>query len=143
MIQVERIVSATPGRVWEYLGDLERWAELLPTIDEITHLDVGPTMMGSRFRVRQPGLMAAEYVVTDWRPGAGFTWQVRSIGVTLTASHTLNGRGGSTELRLSLEWTGRMASLHRALFTRKAQAFITREADTFASLAESGHGRPA
>ena len=143
MIQVERIVSATSDRVWEYLGDLERWAEMLPTIDEITRLDDGPTTVGSRFRVRQPGLMAAEYVVDDWRPGAGFTWRARSAGVAVTASHTLNGRGETTELRLGLEWSGRMSWLHRSLFSRKARTFVAIEADTFVSLAESDQRRPA
>lgn len=136
MISIARNIPAAPPQVWESLGDLDRWAEMLPTINAITRLDDPPTVPGSRFRVRQPGMPAATYVVTAWRPAVGFTWEVRSAGVTATATHELVAQGSDhTLLRLGLAWTGPMAWLHRWLFTGKARSFVASEADTFAALA--------
>lgn len=144
MIQVERSLAATPRRAWERVGDLESWAEMLPTIDAIASMDRGPIGVGSRFRVRGPGLPVAEYVVTDWTPPNGFTWQARSAGVATTATHVLTQRDGQTTLRLGIAWTGPMAWLVRAVLTRKARSYVIREADTFVALvndeqSQAGH----
>jgi uncharacterized protein YndB with AHSA1/START domain len=136
MITVARRIDADPEAVWRVLGDLDRWDRMLPTIDAIARVgDGGPVAVGTRFRVRQPGLVPAVYRVTEWRPNAGFTWEARTAGVRTVATHDLRPDGTGTELRLSIAWTGPGARLVRALVTRKASVFLTSEADAFAALA--------
>lgn len=137
MITVERDVRATPAAVWSHLGELERWAEMVPTVDSVERVGApGPVAVGSRFLVRQPGLAAAEYEVTDWRPGSGFTWVANAAGVRTEASHELSATAAGTRLSLAIEWTGPGAWLAKALFTRKARRYVELEAETFAGLAE-------
>ncbi|MBV2364479.1 SRPBCC family protein [Streptomonospora nanhaiensis] len=140
MITVARRVAADPASVWRVMSALDEWARMLPTVDAVSRVgDPGPVAVGSRFRVRQPGLAPAVYEVTDWRPEAGFTWEARTAGVRTVASHALVPDGAGTEIRLSIRWTGPGAWLARALFTRKTRAFLAAEADAFERLAQ----RPA
>lgn len=135
MITVHRDLPADPDHVWALVGDLDRWAEMLPTVDEVTRTDGGgPIGVGSTFRLRQPGLSAAEYAVTAWRPKEHFTWEAAGPGVRTVATHDLVREGPGTRLTLGIAWQGPMAWLARLLFGRKVRGYVEREAATFAAL---------
>ncbi len=138
-IAVERHIHADRTSVWRTISDLDRWAEWLPTVKDVRRVDgPGPITAGSRFRLRQPGLMPATYEVTDWRPEAGFTWMARAAGVRTTAHHELYPEGPATRLRLSIDWAGPGAHLVRLLYGKRTRRFLEQEAATFARLAEHG-----
>jgi hypothetical protein len=138
MISVTRRIAATPPQLWQLVGDVQRWPELVPTVDDVQRVGgVGPTAEGSRFRVRQPGLLPAMYEVTDWRPGVGFTWQASAPGLLTEATHDLRPDGAGTLLRLGIEWQGPLASAIRALVGRKARSYVDQEAAAFARAASS------
>jgi hypothetical protein len=124
------------------VGDLDRWGDLLPTMQQVIRFDAaGPVGVGSRFRVRQPGLPKAVYEVTDWQPGKGFVWVSSSPGVRTTAAHWLESTDGGALLSLRLEWSGPLARIVRTLVGTKARRLVVREADTFTQLAEhAAHG---
>lgn len=137
MILVERSVAATTAVVWQLISRLDDWDQLLPTVDEVTRVGAsGPVSVGSTFRLRQPGLPAATYVVTDWRPGVGFTWESKAPGVRAVATHVLTNEGDRTTLTLGIEWSGPGAWLMRMLLTGKARRYVEQEAEAFARLAE-------
>ena len=119
--------------IWALLADVERWGELLPTVTSVRRLGgPDPTGVGSRFEVRQPGLPAAVYDVTVWRPLEGFTWVARSPGLVSTATHTVTAAEGGSVLDLRFEWSGLLAPLVRVLASRTAQRYLDTEAATFA-----------
>lgn len=67
MLSAERDVAARPSDVWRTVSDVARWAEVLPTMDAVDRVgEPGVVAVGSRFRVRQPGLATAVYTVTQW-----------------------------------------------------------------------------
>lgn len=138
MLIHERTTAATAERVWDYLSDLENWAQLLPTVDTVDRLDHGPITIGSRFHVVQPGLAPAQFVVTDWRPGSGFTWQSRLPGVITTAIHELTRQGDRTHLRIGIGWSGPLSRPIRLVLSRKVRRLLALEADTLVKLAERG-----
>lgn len=136
MLRASTHVDASPERLWTLLSDLPRWPELLPTISSVQHLGgPQPPGVGSRYRVRQPGLPAATYEITQWEPGEGFTWEARSPGVTSSATHRLAAEGGGALLDLTFAWSGPLAPLVRWLGGRKGQRYVEAEAATFARLA--------
>lgn len=138
MLQIERTVAADSASLWKVISDLDHWDVMLPTVDEVTRLSPsGPITAGTRFRVRQPGLAPAEYVVTDWRPDSGFTWVATGKVVRTTAFHELEPDGSDTRVLLGIEWAGPGAWLARRLFSRKTRAFLNQEADAFTRLATS------
>lgn len=138
MIRATARSAATPDRLWAIASDVERWGERLPTVDSVTPLGQGPTAVGERYEVRQPGLPKAVWEVTDWQAGHSFTWVSSSPGIRSTAVHTVIADGDGSRLDLSLDWSGPLAPLLRVLIGRKAQGMVDLEAATFARLAEQG-----
>lgn len=137
-LEVTRFVRVDPGALWRLVSDVDRWDELLPTIDEVTRLSApGPVAVGARFRVRQPGIPTADYEITDWRTGTGFTWESSGLSMRATASHVLDPVEGGTSLTVGIRWSGPAAWLARALLARKARGYLQAEADAFARLAEA------
>jgi hypothetical protein len=135
MMVVERRIVAGADLVWRLVGDVERWDEMLPTIQEITRLDQGGQVgRGARFEVRQPGLPRAVYEITEWEPRVGFTWVAAAAGVRTTATHELRCHDGQTLLSLGIAWAGPLAGPARFLMSTKTRRMVEQEADTFARL---------
>lgn len=134
MIRVTAQSASTPDRLWEIASDVERWGERLSTIDSVRPLGSGPTGVGSRFEVRQPGLPKAVWEVTDWHPGQTFTWVSASPGIRSTAVHSVQADGDGSRLELSLEWSGPLAWILELLIGRKARGMVETEAETFTQL---------
>jgi hypothetical protein len=137
MIQATARSAATPDRLWSLASDVERWGDRLPTVDSVRPLGQGPTGVGSKFEVRQPGLPKAVWRVTDWQPQArSFTWVSTSPGIRSMAVHTVQDDGDGSRLDLSLAWSGPLARILELLIGRKARGMVETEAETFARLAE-------
>lgn len=139
MFTARAIATAPVDRLWTVLSDVTAWPDHLPTFTSVTLIG-GPTPMGlgSRFVVRQPGLPAATYEVTDWEPGRGFTWVARSIGVATTATHVATASEVGTRLDLTIRWDGPLARPLQLMLGRRVQRMIELEATTFARVAAAG-----
>ena len=137
MIRATARSAATPDRLWSLASDVERWGDRLPTVDVVRPLGSGPTGVGSKFDVRQPGLPKAVWEVTDWQQKArSFTWVSTSPGIRSTAVHTVHDDGDGSRLDLWLEWSGPLARVLELLVGRKARGMVEIEAETFARLDE-------
>lgn len=123
--------------LWAVVGDVLAWPGRLPTFDSVVPEDASaPVGTGSRFAVRQPGLPPATYEITEWTPGASFTWAARSTGVTTTASHAVTAvANGGSRVDLTVSWAGILAPIVRVLMARKAARMMESEATTFATIA--------
>lgn len=138
MIRATARSAGTSDRLWALASDVERWGDRLPTVDSVRSRSSGPTGVGSRFEVRQPGLPKAVWEVTDWQEGRSFTWVSTSPWIRSTAVHAVRDEGDGSRLDLSLEWAGPLARVLGLLIGRKAQGMVDTEAETFARLAEQG-----
>jgi len=137
MIRATARSTASPDRLWSLASDVERWGDRLPTVDSVRPLGSGPTRVGSKFEVRQPGLPKAVWEVTDWQQqGRSFTWVSTSPGIRSTAVHAVQDISGGSRLDLSLEWSGPLARVLELLIGRKARGMVEIEAETFTRLAE-------
>jgi uncharacterized protein YndB with AHSA1/START domain len=104
-------IAAPPARVWSVMSDIERWHEWTSSVTSITRLDGGPLRIGARARIRQPRLPRADWTITDIRDGLGFTWESRSPGVTVLATHFVEPSPIGTRATLSLTFLGLLAPL--------------------------------
>ncbi len=128
MVQVMHSIILPADVLWTVLSDLESWASWLPTIDALRPVEAGrPAEVGAAYVLDQPGLPRAKWTITDWRPGAGFTWESRAVGVRSTGRHELASTGQGTDVMLSIEWTGPFAGLVRLLYGRKTKRYVERE----------------
>jgi hypothetical protein len=136
-------VSARAGteELWALLADLDHWAVMLPTMQQVTRIGDGPVGVGARFEVRQPGLPKAVYEITHWEPGRAFIWVSSAAGVRTTVSHRLEPESDRTALVLGIEWSGPLAWLARLAAGAKARRMVEQEAETFVRLAENAERR--
>lgn len=88
-------IAAAASRVWELTVDVERWPELMPTMQKVTVLDEPgrPFGVGSQARVKQPGQRATVWTVTQFDAPHRFTWT--SAGRhPMTARHVIEAVDG-------------------------------------------------
>lgn len=133
-IVVHRVTKASPAQVWELLSDLTRWPEWMPSVQSVAReAPDGPDGMGAAYLVKQPRLRQARWVVTEWLPEQGFTWQSGTPGISTTGVHELTARADTgTEITLEITWTGPLAWLARIMYGRMTRRYIEAEADALA-----------
>jgi len=131
-------VAAEPDRAWAVLSDLERWPERIATYEEVRRLDDGDLRVGSRAFVKQKGLAAGEWEVSELVPGRTFTWASRQPGVRIVGRHHVTtDAAGSTRLTLVLEQTGWLSGLVSMVIGRKIKRYVDLEAEALKQAAEA------
>jgi uncharacterized protein YndB with AHSA1/START domain len=135
---VETEIDASPERVWAVLVDVERWPEWMASYTSVERLGEGPLAVGSEARVRQPGLSAATYTVTELVPGVEFTWSSTAPGVRTTGRHVILPRPDDrAALALSIEQSGILAGPVGLLLGPKIRRFLTIESEGLRTAAET------
>ncbi|MGH9044905.1 MAG: SRPBCC family protein [Acidimicrobiales bacterium] len=134
--EAERSTDASAAAVWEAFTDIEAWPELTPSVRTARRLDAGPLRVGSRARVKQPGLLPTTWRVIDLDLGRSFTWQTRALGITTTAGHKVFESRAGTRLVLTLRQTGPLAGVFSALYRRRTRRYVDLEAQGLVAAAE-------
>lgn len=93
----------------------------------VTMLD-GPLRLGARARVEQPRLRPAVYTVTELVEGRSFTWQMRALGVTGTATHEVTPTAEGAEVRLAVTFSGPLGGLVGRLAGPLTRNYLRQEA---------------
>src|SRR6187399_1299386 len=89
LVQDGCTISAPVERVWDVFRDVERWPEWTASVTDLTVVS-GPVLaIGSRVRIKQPGLPVLVWEVTAVEPGRSWTWTSRSVGGRTRARHQL------------------------------------------------------
>lgn len=133
-------IPATPDQAWEALSDLESWPSWIPTVESLQPEEVGQERgVGAAYLLKQPRLPRARWVITEWRPGVGFTWQSDSPGVRTVGTHQVApDPGAGTQVDLAIGWTGPMAWLARLMYGGLARRYVETEAKALAEHTRSG-----
>lgn len=130
-------IAAAPGRVWQAVADVADWPRWTDSMTSVERLDSGPLRVGSRARIKQPGLPVFVWEVTGLDEGASFTWVTHSPGVVVTAGHEVSGTASGSRLTLSVTWTGAFGGLAGALVGKRTRQSITRDAEGHKACAET------
>lgn len=142
-VEAEVTTSASPARVWTVLVDVERWPAWSDSYTSARRLDDGPLRVGSQARLKQPGLAASRWEVTDLAEPREFTWFSTAPGVRTVACHRLIAEpGGGTRIRLDLDQAGPLAGLVSALLGARIRRYVQMEADGLKAASEAT-GEPA
>lgn len=135
--QVERAIAAPQARVWRVLADVRQWHEWTASITRIDVLHgvlMGP---GARVAIKQPKLPPNLWLVTEWRSGESFTWEARTPGLHIVASHTLVRDGEGCRVRLALTLDGFLSGVAGFLTGKLTQRYLQMEADGLKARSES------
>ncbi|MFO1193248.1 MAG: SRPBCC family protein [Rhodoferax sp.] len=120
-------IYAPRARIWDVLSDLPRWPERMASVDNLQRQDDAALGVGSRVRIKQPGLPAALWTITAWKPGKSFTWQSRSIGLSATARHRIVDAQSACQLELRLQLEGWLAPVISVLVGRTVRRHLAIE----------------
>jgi hypothetical protein len=132
-------ISASPAAVWTVMKDIERWHEWTPSIKGIRQMTKGPFRKGTIALVRQPGLPAAIWKVTELREDEGFAWISRGPGLCVTGRHWIERLQGTSRVTLSIEYAGLLAWLMVRLTRRLNERYIAMEANGLKMRCEAPH----
>ena len=136
--------TAAPERAWAALVDVESWPQWTASMRSVQRLDRGDLGLGSRARIRQPGLPPAVWKVTEFEPGRGFSWAATAPGVRTIGHHRIaTEAGGTVRLTLGLEQQGLLAPLMRRLIAARTRRFLGLELDGWKAASEAGTSGPA
>lgn len=120
-------ISAVRERVWQVITDVESWPQWTTSMTTVKRLDDGPLRVGSRARVKQPGLPNMVWQVTDITEGTEFSWVTRTVGVDATATHRVEETPAGTRLTLTLAWTGIFAGVVAAMAGKQTRKYLALE----------------
>ena len=129
MIQEESIEIAAPAsRIWAVWTDVERWPEWTRSMNSVSLLNKRPFAVGSKARIRQPGLPPATWRITRVEPERLFVWESASIGLKTVAVHSIESRGDDRCVaKMRLETKGLLSFLLQP-FSAKAHQYLGMEA---------------
>ena len=130
-------IAAPPERVWQVVTDVEDWPRWTASMSAVKRLDDGPLRMGSRARIKQPGLPVLVWEVTELDEGTSFTWVTHTPGVASTAAHLVSATANGSRLTLSVTWTGVFGGLTGALMGKRTRKSLTVDADGHKACAET------
>ena len=131
-------IAAAPDAVWLIMADVVRWPDWLPTVTRVEALDGETLAVGRRYRVLQPRLRPATWVVTALDSGRSFSWDCQWLGITVTAQHELVASAAtSTTVRLTVRYAGPLAPLAGWLTSSTTAGYIRQEAAALKRKVES------
>lgn len=84
-------IDAPVDVVWRLTVDLGGLAAYLPTVRRAERLDDGPVRVGSAARLTRPGGLSTVWTVTELEPQRRFVRQARVLGLTMIATHLVDG----------------------------------------------------
>ena len=131
-------IGASQQRVWDVVSDIERWPDVVETVDTVALLTPAPVGEGSRVRLRQPKLPEATWVVTAWESPAFFAWQQKSGGVTIDAGHRIDAIGdGRSRLTLTIDMHGLLVPITGRLYADLTNRYLALETEGMRRAAEA------
>ena len=144
-------ITASPELIWSTLSEVERWPEWTNSVTEVERLDTGDFGVGSRVRVKQPGMPRLTWEVTEYAPGEVFSWASKLPGVTTTGGHRFapgpSGRGsgsdvpsGPVTVTLTLDHEGFLAPVVWRLTGSRSRRYVQMEAEGLKRRCESSEG---
>ena len=128
--------AAEPSRLWAVVSDVEKWPDWIEVYEEVRRTRHGALAVGDSAHVKQKGLAAGDWTVTELEEGQVFAWQSRQPGVRITGRHVVSAEpSGGSRLTLQLEITGWLSGVVDALVGRKSRAYVDVECARLAEVA--------
>lgn len=117
-----------PSRLWAVLSDVESWPEWIEVYEEVRRTTSGPLAQGEQVHVKQKGLAAGDWTVTELDEGHVFAWTSRQPGVRIVGRHVVSPEpDGGSRLTLELEMSGWLSGPVGAVLGKKSRSYVDLE----------------
>jgi uncharacterized membrane protein len=128
-IKVSIDIDRSPDIVWRIMADVDHWPQWTPTVTEVKPVDSSTFGLGSRVRVSQPRLRPMVWQVSQFIEGRLFTWEARSPGFFIVATHEVRASARGSLVTLTLQQTGPLAPLVSLFFGNITRQYVHTEAE--------------
>ncbi|MDO3705061.1 SRPBCC family protein [Micromonospora sp. C28SCA-DRY-2] len=129
--------SVGPDRAWAAVRDVTAYPRWTASMSSVEPLDGPALAVGSRFRIRQPGLLTTVWRVAEVREGASFVWEATAPGVRTVGYHRVDRQpDGTARITIGIRQTGALAGLVALLIAAKTRRYVRMEAVGLAAAAE-------
>jgi hypothetical protein len=126
--QTSSKTATEPSRLWAVLSDVESWPEWIEVYEEVRRTTSGPLAQGEQVHVKQKGLAAGDWTVTELDEGHVFAWTSRQPGVRIVGRHVVSPeRDGGSRLTLELEMSGWLSGPVGAVLGKKSRSYVDLE----------------
>ena len=134
--------QADIASAWTAITDVTSWPRWTKSMTSVERLDDGPLRLGSRARVKQPGMQPLVWEVTEFSDGQVFSWTTVVPGVRTVGRHLISRNAdGSTRITLELHQTGPLAGIIKAFLGRRNVRYLDLEAIGLKAASEAvAHG---
>lgn len=120
-------INADISKVYGVWTEVENWNLWTKSINKISFLDNEKFEIGGKVRIEQPKLSPALWTITEIQPNKSFTWQTKTMGVTVIAKHTLEHSPSGTIAKSVLTYDGLLAGLLYRLFLKLTSQYLIME----------------
>jgi hypothetical protein len=128
--------AAEPSRMWAVLSDVERWPEWIEVYEEVRRGEAGTLTLGDTTHVKQKGLAAGDWTITELDEGREFVWESRQPGVRIVGRHVVTPEPeGGSRLTLGLEMSGWLSGPIGAMLGKKSRSYVDLECARLAAVA--------
>jgi hypothetical protein len=96
--------------------------------------------VGAIAHVKQKGLAAGDWTVTELEEGRVFAWESRQPGVRLVGRHVVGAEpSGGSRLTLQMEMSGWLSGVTGVLLGRKVRSYVDLECARLTAVAAGQH----
>ena len=123
-------IDASPTAVWAVLSDVPAWPTWTESMRSAEWVGESGLSVGHAARIEQPKLRPATWTVTEVDVGRSFTWETKSPGFKITATHTISPReAGGVTVALSTNVSGLLGPIIGALTAKIGRRYVATEAE--------------
>ena len=123
-------INANPEAVWKILSDVAHWHEWTPTVTKVEVLNTPELKLGNRYKVIQPKLQPAEWIVTELTT-SNFTWESKAPGMHMVAEHFVKSiNANQAEVTLTFAFNGWLGNFIGKLYGKMTEEYIQTEAQS-------------
>ena len=121
------------------VNDVERWSEWTASIRKIERLGSGQLGRGSQARRHQPRFPVLVWKVTEYEPGSGFTWEVRTFGAHTIGEHWIERKSANLcTVRLKIIQRDFLVPILAPFMNKITRDYMNMEAQGLKSRCEPG-----
>jgi hypothetical protein len=136
--------KADLAAAWTAITDVASWPRWTASMTSVDRLDDGPLRLGSRARVKQPGMQALTWEVTEFSDKQVFSWTTTSPGIRTVGRHLISPNDdGSTRITLELHQSGPLAGIVKAFLGRRNVRYLDLEANGLKAASEAANADTA
>jgi uncharacterized membrane protein len=130
--------EAPASRAWDALEKIDKWSSWTDSVTEARWLDGASLTVGSRASIKQPGMPALVWEVSEVEPGRSFAWVTSGPGIRTVGSHRVDETGpGRSTITLTLAQTGPLSSIIGLFTSKRSKRFVQMEAEGLRRCAET------